>query len=293
MSQWFARPALALAVFACAGNGLTARALMVRQAAVPERVVAADTIVVGKVVSIEDKEVEASAFPGSPEKATYRVASIKVDEILSGAKGVTHVRVGFIPAPPVDPGRPVRPIRPAMNAQFTIGDEGVFFLARHHEADFQVVPPTVVHIDKKADGFAKQVAFVRKAVQLMADPQKGLKADDAGDRFLTAAMLLQKYGTPRSRTGKPVQRELIPAEESKLILKALYDVDWTKQDSDYSLMPLSVFLRLGVQPKDGFKHPQPKPGQDYNKLIQDAAKAWLKDNLATYRVQRFVEVDRK
>ena len=269
MSRGFARTALALAVFACAGNCLTAKALMVRPLSTPERVVVADAIVIGKVVAIEDKDVEATMFPGAPMKATYKVASIKVEASLSGLKGVTHMRVGFMPLAALGGGggRPIRP-RPGMNPQLTVGEEGVFFLAKHHDADFMIVPPSVMHLDKKVDGYEKQVEFVRKAIKLMADPLKSLKAEDAADRFLTAAMLLQKYGTPRVRRAGGLKREAIPAEESRLILKALHDADWTKQDQEYSMLPLAVFQRLGLQAKDGFKHPAAKPGQDFNRLMQ-------------------------
>src|SRR5437763_10625695 len=64
---------------------------------VPQRLAWADCVVVGKVVSIEEKTVKAPRFPGDKEQGEYQVAVIQVDEALRGAKGLTHVRVGFFP----------------------------------------------------------------------------------------------------------------------------------------------------------------------------------------------------
>jgi len=56
----------------------------------------ADIIVVGKVTAIEPNAVLVERRPGA-DKVAHMVATIRIDESLLGAKGLTHVRVGFVP----------------------------------------------------------------------------------------------------------------------------------------------------------------------------------------------------
>src|SRR5207302_1210112 len=50
----------------------------------------ADAIVVGKVVSFEEKPIKADG-------TEYRIAVVKIEDALLGAKGLTHVKVGIRP----------------------------------------------------------------------------------------------------------------------------------------------------------------------------------------------------
>lgn len=291
MRRWFALSLLTVGGMIAAGQFLSAKALVARMLSTPEKVVASDCIVVGKVVAIEEKPVEVEVAAGAP-KVSYKVASIKIDDSITGAKGLTHVRVGFVP-PPEQPGNPgggppIRIRRPGMILKLEVGQEGCFFLSKFAQSDFMVIPPLCQYIDKKAGDYDKQVALVRKAVKVLGDPMKALKAEKQDDRLQAAAIMLQKYNAyPANRTGK-VLRQPIGAEESKLILGALRDADWSKTD-DAAMNPLVLFQRLGLQPKDGFQYPRVQPGQDFNKVMQDAAKKWLKENADTYRVQHWVE----
>src|SRR5262249_32960179 len=67
------------------------------------RVAAADVAVVGKVIAVEEKPAMAAQFPGQP-KVEYRVVVVQIADGLAGTQGMTHVRVGFVPAPMVKPG---------------------------------------------------------------------------------------------------------------------------------------------------------------------------------------------
>jgi hypothetical protein len=70
-----------------------------------EQTAAADLIVIGKVTNIEPEPVLAEG-PRGTCKALHLVATIRVEENLFGAKGLTHVRVAFVPelpAPARDP----------------------------------------------------------------------------------------------------------------------------------------------------------------------------------------------
>ena len=290
MRRWFALCCVSIGALAAVGNVVPAKAIAIRLPSTAERAAMADVIVVGKVTAFEDKLVEVEIAPG--QKASYKIASIKVSATIGGANGLTHVRVGFIPAPaaaPVAPGGPIRPIRRGgYNPTLEVGQEGCFFLAKFAQGDFFVIPSLCQFVDKRIDGFDQQVALVRKAVTVIADPLKALKAKDPADRFEAAAILLQKHGVyPTGRAGKMV-RKPIAADESKLILTAVLEADWSKTD-DAAMSPLAVFQRLGLQPADGFKYPQVKPGQDFNEVLQESAKKWLKGHVNTYRVLHWVE----
>src|SRR5262245_24857742 len=60
---------------------------------IPVRVELSDCIVLGKVIAIEEKTVSAPPYPGALQKIDYRIAVLKIDEGLSGAKSLTQVRV--------------------------------------------------------------------------------------------------------------------------------------------------------------------------------------------------------
>ena len=112
--------------------------------------------------------------------------------------------------------------------------------------------------------FAKDLATIKKYVRLLAKPLVGLKSKAIDDRFVTAAMLIARYrALPPGATS--ARTEQVSAEESKLVLQALIDVDWSKRNPipDLArLSPLGLFYRLGLTAKDGWT--PPKDGRAYN-----------------------------
>src|SRR5262245_14547536 len=68
-----------------------------------ERAFYVPVVVVGKVTAIEKETVDATQFPGAPDKVAYKVAVVKVGTNLAGADGVTHLKVGFTPPAKPDP----------------------------------------------------------------------------------------------------------------------------------------------------------------------------------------------
>jgi len=258
-----------------------ARAVAIRLSALPERVATADAVVVGKVTGIEEKAVSAESFPGAKDKAEFHIAIVKVQDAVLGTKDLTHVKIGFIKPPQ---GKPI--IRPGgyRPPQPMVDQEGCFFLTKHPTETFYLLQGFNSIINKTGnDNFAKEMERVKECAKLMADPKAGLKAKDADSRALTAAMLVLRYTMPQAGQTK---REDIGAEESKQILTALAGGDWTKTYSLTELPPSYAFGRLTHTEKDGWNW-KPAPG-DQPTAYQDAAKAWLKDNAGTYRIQRFV-----
>src|SRR5262245_31956937 len=87
-------------------------ALMIAPAPVPDRVALADVVIVGKVTAIEEKTVTAKRFPGDADKGEYKIASIQVTDAIKAPKALTHIRLGFVPPPPVPAPPPGNVIRP-------------------------------------------------------------------------------------------------------------------------------------------------------------------------------------
>ena len=244
-----------------------------------QRVALVDAIVVGKVTGIGDKLVSA-VQPAGGDKVQYQIAIVHVEDALLGAKGAKEIKVGFLA--PTDPGPGPRPIRRGPQFNLTLDQEGCLFLVKHPTEDFYV-GQNYYDLLPKSDNSDKEQGEIKHYVQLLADPAAGLKAKNADDRFLTAAMLLARY-----RMQKPgsTKTEPIDAEESKQILLALADADWNPKPAPgpvaFQMNPQTIFLRMGLTEKEGWTQPQDAAA------IPDAAKKWLKDNVEKYRVERFV-----
>jgi hypothetical protein len=260
-------------------------------APIPQRVAQADVVAVGKVTAVEEKTVTAPSLPGAKDKVEYTVAVIKVKDAFLGAKGLTHIKVGYVvpKEPPAQPGGPIIIGGRRPQVKFEVDQEVCVFLKKHHEGDFYVAQAYFDVIDKKqaGDTFDKQVEEAKKAANLLADPKASLKSKDADTRTMTAEMLVSRYRVWR---GPDAKLEEIDPDESKLILKALADADWNpKADPGQHFMQMSpamAFNQLALTQKDGFVfHSTPNaPPTAYH----EAAKAWLRENADNYRIKRLV-----
>lgn len=265
-----------------------------------QQAMTAEVVVTGKVVEIEKEMTKATQAVGVKDKIDYQVGVIKITENIQGAKGLTTIRVGWQPAP--NQGNPgtdlqpaVQPIRrpPFRQPQVTLteGQEGCFFLTKHHDGDFYVLQQFGQPLDKKAADYDKQLSSVKQLLKAFEDPKSALKAKDAGERQFAACMLVQKYRTyPQINTpNAKVVQEDIDADVSKLILQTLAEMEWTKIDPmlGNSLLQ-STWYQIGVQPTDGFVQPKFVQGQDFNKIMGEAVTKWLKDNADKYRIKRHV-----
>jgi hypothetical protein len=268
------RPA-ALAGLALCAAALTARAgsLPADALPLPNRVASADLVVVGKVTSIEDKPVAAAPFPGAKDKVEYQIAVITVTDAPLAPKGTKTVRLGFVPPPPMVAINPA-PFRP------TVGMEGCFFLNKHPGGSDFHVAGVLAFVDKNSPNFEKDMALVNRSAKVLADPNAALKAKDAEDRFLAAAMLIARYSSRKTQNDRA---EPIDADQSKLILQALAAADWTPTTDLMRLSPLMVLHRLPLTDKDGWAPPSREP-KEYAAYAQQ----WVKEHAGTYRIQRFV-----
>lgn len=260
-----------------------------------QRAISADVVCVGKVTAIEKETVDAAPFPGAPNKVAHKVAVVKIETPLSGAAGTTHVKIGFVPLPPAPPGtRPqIRP-RPGLQVpDLKEGEEFVFFLSKHASGDFYVMPNMSPPIAGGTDEAKKEVEKIKKVMDALADPMKGLKSDKADERYLTASSLVTKYRAFPDRGGgsKPA---LVPLDESQLILKALLDSDWTKFGPDVP-NGATVFASLGLTDKDGWQQPKlppvraGQPPQNYQAAVKTAFATWLDGPGKTYQIKKFTK----
>jgi hypothetical protein len=269
-----------------------AKSLMIAPSPIPERVALSESVIVGKVTKIENKKVSVPVAPGSKEKQDFIVAVVHIDNAIKGAKGLTDIKVGYF-APPDPPAEGDAPrIRPGIRRpQINLNEdqEVLLFLKPHSSGEFQMLQAYFDVVDKKSPEFEKDVEAAKKCAKLLEEPDKSLQSKEAEDRLNTAAMLIAEYKTWSSP--EEPQQEPIPAERSKLILKTLADADWTVKPAPgvrgNTLTPLNLFFRLGLTPEEKWNQPM-----DFEKT-PEAAKTWLKENMDSYRIKRFVAKDKK
>jgi hypothetical protein len=274
-------------------SSVSAKALMIAPPPLAQRVALADSIVIGKVVGLEEKKVKV-------EGGEYTIATIKVESAygkVTNVKKLDTVRVGYLVptvTPTPGPGRPglIRPggIRRMPTAQLFKDQVVCVFLNPHAKGDFYIMPAyydVILKSEDNEDSFKQDIAEVKKLAKLLENTKAGLESKEENDRFLTAAMLIHRLRDRRNITGEVVE-EPIDAAQSKLILNALAKADWTGTQVQTGprrlhVAPLNLFFNLNITPEEGWK--QPENGQN----LAEEAQAWVKKNADTYRIKRVVE----
>lgn len=255
-----------------------------------EKVARADAVLVGKVSSVGKDVVMLPQYPGDPNKVAHKVAVIKVEKGLLGTDKATEFKVAFVPPPKADPNVPVRGGRGGFQPiDFAAGQEGVFFLTKHPDGSHYAVTPMMTPLDPKAENYKAQVEVATKAAAAIADPAKALKAEKAEDRFLAAAALVTKYRTVPD--GVEAEIVKVPADETKLVLKALAEGDWSKYDEN-TVNGTQAFYMLGLTAKDGWVPPvvvstPGAPPVDFNAVTKDAFAKWLDAEGKNYQISKF------
>jgi hypothetical protein len=165
-----------------------------------------------------------------------------------------------------------------------VDQEAMLFLQPHPTLKDTFLLQNYFDIVAKKDNpnFATEREQVLKAAGILKAPLASLKAKDAADRYLAAALLISRYrSAPPSGESKT---EPVPAAETKLILQTLAEADWKAERGPlgFYLAPQGMFFRLGIGPAEGWKQPD-----DFNQ-IEPEAKKWLKANAEKFKLQRFV-----
>ncbi len=280
---------LAAAVLAAlaAAPALALRIAVMPNASTKTKVFQADTVVVGKITGIEADTVDLEMYPGQP-KVAHAVANLKIETAFMGAKNVTHVKVAFVKnVQPGGGGGPGRPIRPGFGGQqYTPADdhEGVFFLQKHPGSDtyytVQMGHAPVLSTDGK---YKDELASVKAMVGAFADPVKALSAEKDEDRLANALSLAQKYRVaPTNNPTGVVDETPIAAEQTKLFLKVLTDLDWTKHADAPRLADA-----LGLMPGNyGIPRVSAGEGEEPMAARQKAFKAWAEKFGGKYEVKK-------
>lgn len=280
MRRFVLRGLMAVCGLAIFASMVPARALVVAPPPPgPDRLKNVDAIVVGRIIAIEGKDIQAPMV-AKGEKVTYRVAVISVTDPIKGAKEQKMIRLGFQPPPDANnqPGRIRRPFRSPV---FEVGQDGMFFLTKHFQEGFYTAPMYYDFVASQNGNFSQEVKTVKLTLKLGKNLAEGLKSKDAEERLVVAGILIQQYRQPM---GRVIKQEAIPAEESKLILKAILEGNW--KDNQGNSNPWNLFNRLGLTDKDGWRFPQGNNLQQED--FHRAAKEWLGKNADTYRIQKFV-----
>jgi len=267
----------------------------------------ADAVFVGRVVALEPMDVEAPQVAGGP-KVTYRIAVVQVTESIFGLKKDTkNVRVGFmmqgnlpvngpgggiqiLPAQPPAiqplPGGGLRRPSYQPQIQLQVGQDGLFSVNKHSKEGFYLSPNFQNFVTRNNNpNFDTSVKTAKQLSKVMADPVASLKSEDKQDRYAAAAILVGKYRTADNPTGRPMKQEPIDAAESKLILKALAEGDWTPNRFGTPIPPpYELFNQLGINQQDGYNptniRTQPQ--------IFEAMQKWLEDNNGKYRIKKWI-----
>lgn len=265
-----------LTVGALVAVAVPARADRVGPAAsAAERALRVPVVFVGKVAAIEKATVEAEPYPGAGTKLAYTVAVVKVETALAGADGMTHVKIGFAPMR-----------RYAITLKD--GQSALFFVAKHHDAPFHVIPYMTPPIDTAEGGYKQQLEGATAALAVVADPGKALKAEKAEDRAAAAAAIVFKLRHPPEEAPKGNEAILLAADESRTILKALAGAAWKEDRHDLTLNGFRSFVLLGLTDADGWKPPAAEAGKDYVETTRAAFAAWLDGPGKEYRIKKLV-----
>ena len=261
-------------------TGMVWAVVPVTKPPVAQRVALADCVVVGKVKALEAQLVEAAPLLKirGVDKLPYQVAVVQVESMIIGPKDLKEVRIAYVP-----PQSAKGAFRRFAQVELSVDQEGCFFVRKHPDDSFYVAQASYDLTDKaKEKDFAKELQTVKRCARLLQNPSAGLKAKDAADRQLTAAILLYGYRTPTVvYTGKP-KTEPIDAEQSRLILAAIAEGDWSVEGGPAQITSLSLFVRLGLREEDGWV--QPRKLEDW----PAAAQKWLQKHASSYRIQKYV-----
>lgn len=286
MRRFLLRGLAAAAVAALAASpALALRIAVMPNASTKVKVFQADTVVVGKITGIDAETVDLEVYPGQP-KVAHAVANIKIETAFLGAKNVTHLKVAFVKndQPGGGGGRPIRPGFGGQQYTPAEDHEGVFFLQKHPGSDtYYTVQMGHAPVLSADAAYKTELASVKAMVGAFADPVKALSADKDEDRLANALSLAQKYRVAPTNNNSGVLDETpIPAEQTKLFLKVLTDLDWTKHADAPRLADA-----LGLMPGNfGIPRVTAGDGEDAMAVRHKAFKAWADKFGGKYEVKK-------
>jgi hypothetical protein len=296
-----ARGTAALAVLALFAAATRAPAyIAIAMQPIPETVVLADVVAVGKITSREKNKINAKIYPDAEGKWDFEIFELTTTAVLKGKPAKT-IRVAV---PRMDYHK--RPMKSEvegrtrlLNPEIKVDAEGSFLLIKHSELDFYVLPPIGGFLDKNEPDYEKELALLRRCAGLLEKPDQGLSSKEREDRFLTAYMLLYDYEFKdiRRMASRGLTEEPIDAKQSKLILKALLEGNWDAPKKGSLSGPLSRVLPQSTIPwlkldADSMKQ-RPTVSPFAQEEYAAAGRKWLKDVSETAQLRRLIPAKEK
>ena len=262
--------------------------------------------VVSGTLKAEKETVDLKQYPQAPVSTTYKVFTLKVNQVLVGDK-VETITLLVGPADPAqipfDDGNGRMAAMPSFrpwlnNVQVIDGQEGVFFVTKHPFSNkHSYLVPGAVPLNALDTKYKDNLAVIEKVQAVLKDPIKALKAEKAEDRFIAAQTLVQKYRAYPPQAVNGVEEVAIDAEQSKLILAAILEGDFAKYDKPvqgnvgneyWENNPANLTSQLGLYAGgNGFPQFQAPPGT-HNATFKEKLKEFLEtDTGKKYVIKSF------
>ena len=160
-------------------------------------------------------------------------------------------------------------------------------MKKHHEGDFYVAQAYFDVIDKKSPNFEKEVEQAKKCAKLLADPEASLEVEG------------RRRADPHRRHARHALPQRLPRAESqdrghRRRREQAHPEGAGRSRLDQALRArhhrAAANLRAAGPDREGRLELEAGAGRSSPpNAYQDAAKAWVKANADTYRIQRFVE----
>jgi hypothetical protein len=232
-----------------------------------------DCVFVGRITALEEKPVNARLYFLEKAETEFHLAQVQVQETFAGSRDQKSIRVGFLGSQ-----------KPSHKAD----EEGCFLGLKHPDEDFYVVVNWGL-LAKNSKTYEKDLALARRCCRLLEKPEEALKSNEAEDRLLTAHMLLYRHiVVPLCKYEKKVKVKPIDADQSKLIMLALADADWSRP-SPLGFKPQTVLRWLrGLTEAPGSPLSKSIPEESMDLENPEATCKWLRDHAETFRIPGLV-----
>jgi hypothetical protein len=244
-----------------------------------QRILYSDVTVLGTITSIERDEIEIPNPQPTLPPMSFRVAVVRIEQAIGGAKNVTHVKVLFT------------------GEQLCPGQEVCLFLNRHAtQTGYFTAASQAPWLDRANPRDKATWTALETVLPAVSDPVAALKSGDDNERFRAAAYLTLRYR--KTAAGVPADKydtESVSADESQLILNALADVDWDRATDGVNHW--EVYHALGLkQENGGFPHCDvladgklmPLHFRGGRNEMRTAFQQWLTERGATYQIQKLI-----
>ena len=244
-----------------------------------QRILYSEVTVLGTITAVEKDEIEIPNPQPTIPPLSFRVAVVRVEQAIGGAKNVTHVKVLF------------------SGEQLCPGQEVCLFLNRHAtQTGYFTATPQAPWLDRANPRDRATWTALDTVLPAVSDPVAALKSGDDNERFRAAAYLTLRYRkTVAGVSADKYDTEPVSADESQLILKALADVDWDRATDGVNHW--EAYHAIGLKQEnggfpncdvvtDGKLMPLHFPGGRND--LRSAYQKWLAERGATYQIQKLI-----